>query len=92
MTLELNGFIDTEETIRQSEEADASYNAWGDELQADALALLATVRHLLSGREIAACEAAADIHNSDGVDASLLANLKTQFAREIARWKDGVRA
>jgi hypothetical protein len=86
------GFLDTEETIRLSDEADDAYKAWGDELQEDAQALLATVRHLLTGREITACEAAADIENSEGIDAYLLANLKIQFSREIARWKDGVTA
>lgn len=93
MITELNGLVDTAETIREmTEHEDAAYHAWGDDLQQDARALLATVRHLMSGREIAVCEAAADIEQSDGVDASLLASLKIQFSREIARWKDGVAA
>lgn len=87
------GFMDTEETIGQTTpEEDAAYKAFGDDLQQDARALLATVRHLLTGREIEAVEAASAIANCDGVNVCLLATLQNQFAREIARWKDGVRA
>jgi len=87
------GFFCHEDDIHApTPEEDAAYRAEGDELQADAQALLATVRHLLSGREIETLEAAADIHNSEGFNVYLIASLKNQFAREIAQWKDGVTA
>jgi hypothetical protein len=80
---------DTEETICTSTaEEDNKYKAYGDDLQADALALLATVRHLMTGREIDACEAAADINNSDGVNAYVMASLRTQFYAQICNHKD----
>jgi len=90
------GFFDNEETIgeqavRAMAEAEADHKAFGDELQLDATALLATVRHLLTGHELKVLEAASDIHNSDGIDVSVIASLRIQFAREIAAWKDGVK-
>jgi hypothetical protein len=80
---------DTEETINMpTPEEDQKYKEFGDDLQADALALLATVRHLMTGREIDACEAAADINNSDGVNAYVMASLRTQFYAQICNYKD----
>jgi hypothetical protein len=80
---------DTEETINMpTPEEDQKYKEFGDDLQADALALLATVRHLMTGREIDACEAAADINNSDGVNAYVMASLRTQFYAQICNHKD----
>ena len=73
-------------TLTNTEET--KYKAYGDDLQADALALLATVRHLMTGREIDACEAAADIENSDGVNAYVMASLRTQFYAQICNYKD----
>lgn len=82
------GFACTDEELDND---DADYTAFGDDLQEDARALLATVRHLLSGPEIAAVEAAADMTNSDGVDIDVMVRLQNQFSREIGEWKDGVR-
>jgi len=80
---------DTEETINMpTPEEDQKYKEFGDDLQADALALLATVRHLMTGREIDACEAAADIDNTDGVNAYVMASLRTQFYAQICNYKD----
>jgi hypothetical protein len=80
---------DTDETINMpTSEEDQKYKEFGDDLQADALALLATVRHLMTGREIDACEAAADINNSDGVNAYVMASLRTQFYAQICNYKD----
>ena len=81
--------MDTEETINMpTSEEDQRYKELGDDLQSDALALLATVRHLMTGREIDACEAAADIENSDGVNAYVMASLRTQFYAQICNYKD----
>lgn len=81
--------MDTEETINMPiSEEDQRYKELGDDLQSDALALLATVRHLMTGREIDACEAAADIENSDGVNAYVMASLRTQFYAQICNYKD----
>jgi len=80
---------DTEETIKMpTSEEDQKYKEFSDNLQADALALLATVRHLMTGREIDACEAAADIDNTDGVNAYVMASLRTQFYAQICNYKD----
>jgi hypothetical protein len=80
---------DTEEMINMpTPEEDQKYKEFGDDLQADALALLATVRHLMTGREIDACESAADINNSDGVNAYVMASLRTQFYAQICNYKD----
>ena len=81
--------IDTEETINMpTSEEDQKYKKIGDDLQSDAIALLATVRHLMTGREIDACEAAADIDNTDGVNAYVMASLRTQFYAQICNYKD----
>lgn len=80
---------DTEETINMlTSEEDQKYKKIGDDLQTDAIALLATVRHLMTGREIDACEAAADIDNTDGVNAYVMASLRTQFYAQICNYKD----
>jgi hypothetical protein len=80
---------DTEETINMpTSEEDQKYKKIGDDLQSDAIALLATVRHLMTGREIDACEAAADIDNTDGVNAYVMASLRTQFYAKICNYKD----
>jgi hypothetical protein len=42
----------------------------------------------MTGREIDACEAAADINNSDGVNAYVMASLRTQFYAQICNYKD----
>jgi hypothetical protein len=42
----------------------------------------------MTGREIDACEAAADIDNSDGVNAYVMAALRTQFYAQICNYKD----
>jgi hypothetical protein len=82
-------FTDTEETINMpTSEEDQKYKKIGDDLQSDAIALLATVRHLMTGREIDACEAAADIDNTDGVNAYVMASLRTQFYAQICNYKD----
>jgi hypothetical protein len=80
---------DTEEMINMpTSEEDQKYKKIGDDLQSDAIALLATVRHLMTGREIDACEAAADIDNTDGVNAYVMASLRTQFYAQICNYKD----
>jgi hypothetical protein len=80
---------DTEKTINMpTSEEDQKYKKIGDDLQSDAIALLATVRHLMTGREIDACEAAADIDNTDGVNAYVMASLRTQFYAQICNYKD----
>lgn len=84
-----HGFLDTAETLEINEADDAACTQFGEELQQDARALLATVRHLMSGYEMRTCEAAADI---DEIDVDVITRLRNQFAREIAAWKDGVRA
>jgi hypothetical protein len=88
--LELNGFVDTAEDIRPTTpDEDAAYAAIGEDYAETARALLATVRRRLTGLEEDACEAAV---NGDCFNASRIDSLKIQFAREIAAWKDGVRA
>jgi hypothetical protein len=80
---------DTEETIKiPTSEDDQKYKKIGDDLQSDAIALLATVRHLMTGREIDSCEAAADNDNTDGVNAYVMASLRTQFYAQICNYKD----
>lgn len=74
-------------------EADAAaYTQFGEELQEDARALLATVRCLMSGYEMQVCEKAANIADADEINVEAIDRLRNQFAREIAAWKDGVRA
>ncbi len=89
MTYKTMTLTDTEETINMpTSEEDHKYKKIGDDLQSDAIALLATVRHLMTGREIDACEAAADIDNTDGVNAYVMASLRTQFYAKICNYKD----
>jgi len=90
MTLEINILIDTAETIRENTEAeDIVYSAIGQEYAETAQALLSTVRRRMTGREEDACEAAV---YGGSFNATLIDMLSNQFAREIAAWKDGVRA
>lgn len=87
------GFACTEEDmLLPKAEENARYQAMGEDLKATGRALLATVRHLLTGYEMRVCEAASDIPDCDGVDVGCMMNLQIQFSREIARWKDGVTA
>jgi hypothetical protein len=80
---------DTEETIcTPTAEDDKKYKAFGEDLQSDALALLATVRHLMTGHEIDVCEAAADIENSEGVPVYVIESLRNQFYAQICNHKD----
>lgn len=52
-----------------------------------------TIHELTEAEQIGYdAEAAADIENSEGVNVTLIDNLRNQFSREIAEWKDGVRA
>jgi hypothetical protein len=87
-----HGFIDTAETLEINEADDSAYTQLGDDLQQDAKALLATVRHLMSGYEMQVCEAAAEIDDADEIDVDVITRLRNQFVREIAAWKDGVTA
>jgi hypothetical protein len=64
-----------------------------------ARAMLDTCRNRMSGRELEVCERIASTVQEDFDDFNLTGNdlrwfesLKTQFAREIAQWKDGVPA
>jgi hypothetical protein len=81
--------IETEETIGMTTpEEDRRYKTIGEELQADARALLATVRHLMTGREIDTCEAAADIDNSEGFDVFVIEMLRIQFYAQTCNFKN----
>jgi hypothetical protein len=92
-----HGFIDTAETIgeqavRLMHEDDAAYTQFGKDLQEDALAILGTMRHLLTGYEMLHCEKAADLDDADEIDVAVIERLRNQYSREIAAWKDGVSA
>jgi hypothetical protein len=79
---------DTEDTIHPpTPEEDAAYNAQGDEIAEDAVALMATVRHLLTGMEIDTLEAAID---KDGgtVDMAVFESLRLQFYAQMCNHKD----
>ena len=84
------GFTDTEADIHPpTPEEDAAYHAMHEEYKADAEALLATVRHLLTGREIDTLEAVMDDDRySDGVDVSSIDLLRLQFYAQICNHKD----
>lgn len=79
-------FIDTEDTIYDvTPEESAQYNAIGEEYARIARALLAKCFHLMTGREIDACQTATGDHDADiGFDASILDRLANQFPREIS--------
>jgi uncharacterized heparinase superfamily protein len=69
--------------------AEARYREFGDELAADARALLQTVRHVLTGREILQLEAAAGMSDEvSGIDVNLIGSLRIQFSREIGEAKN----
>lgn len=82
------GFTDTEDTIHPTTpEEDAAYAAEGAEIKADAEALLATVRHLLTGPEIDMLEDAAGADAS--IDMGMLDSLRIQFYAQICNFKNG---
>lgn len=79
---------DTEESMTLTEEASAFYAAIGKEYAVTARCLLATVRHLMTGHEMATCETALGDHDdSDGFDTCVIDRLANQFSREIAAWQ-----
>lgn len=79
--------IDTEESMTLTAEAEASYKAAGDQYATVARALLATVRHLMTGYEMDQCEQATGDHDDpDGFNACVIDRLTNQFSREIAAW------
>lgn len=85
------GFTDTEDDIHlPTPEEDDAYHAEHQEYKADAAALLATVRHLLTGHEIDTLESVLDDDRySDGVDVSDIDRLRLQFYAQICNHKDG---
>lgn len=81
-------FTDTEDTIHPlTPEEDAAYAAWGAEIKADAEALLATVRHLLTGPEITLLEDA--LGEDASIALGMLDSLRIQFYAQITNYKDG---
>ena len=87
-------FIDTEDTIHPpTPEEDAAYHAEHAELVADATALLATVRHLLTGREIDMLESLVNAdRDSNGIDVTMIEQMRNQFYAQICNHKDTGRA
>jgi hypothetical protein len=81
---------DTADTIRPpTPEEDAAYKAKGKEIEADAIAILATSEKFLTGYETQVCERAAGFHNGmTGVDMGVFNSLRTEFSREIAKYKN----
>jgi hypothetical protein len=79
-------FTDTADSIRPTTpEEDAAYKAEGEEIKADALAILATCEFMLTGYETQVCECAAGIDNGmKSVDMATFTTLRTQFSREIS--------
>lgn len=83
------GFYDRVEDMHPpTPEEAAAYAAKGAEIKADAAALMATVRHLLTGMEIDTLEAALD---DDGgtVDMAVFDSLRVQFYSQMCNHKDG---
>lgn len=81
-------FTDTEDTIHQpTPEEDAAYAAEGAEIKADAEALLATVRHLLTGSEIDMLEDA--VGEDAPIHMGMLDSLRIQFYAQICNFKNG---
>ena len=83
-------YVDIIESIRASLPPDAVE---------DAKALIETSRQKMTGREIEICERIASTEHDEfdpfdvgGEDMVYFESMKIQFAREIARWKDGVPA
>jgi hypothetical protein len=81
-------FIDTEEDIHPpTPEEDAAYYAEAAEIKADAEALLATVRHLLTGMEIDTLESA--LEEDGSLDMGIIESLRIQFYAQITNHQDG---
>lgn len=79
---------DTAETMDFNEVASENYAAIGDEYATHARALLMTVRHLMTGREVDECEKATGDHDDpDEFDCCVIDRLVNQFPREIAQWQ-----
>lgn len=81
-------FTCTEDDIHPpTPEEDAAYRADGEDIKEDAAALMATVRHLLTGMEIDTLEAALA---ADGgtVDMALFESLRLQFYAQMCNHKD----
>jgi hypothetical protein len=66
-------------------EQSRAYDEAVREAQEDAAIILAIARHKLSGPEIYGLE-------SEAIDGTVLLRLQTEFAREIADYKKGVRS
>ena len=82
------GFTDTEDTIHPpTPEGGAAYYAEQAEIKADAEALMATVRHLLTGMEIDTLEAAID-KDGGSVDMAVFESLRLQFYAQMCNFKD----
>jgi hypothetical protein len=81
---------DTEKTIRTvTAEETAQYAAIGEEIKDDAIAILATCGHMLTGYETQVVEYASGIDNGmSGVPMDIFENLRTTFSREIANYKN----
>lgn len=79
MNSDILTMIETEETLAVSEEAERRYAEAGEEYRKQAVSLLANVRHLMTGREIEACENAAD---GNSFNASIIDRLANEFPRE----------
>jgi hypothetical protein len=79
-------FTDAADSIRPpTPEEDAAYKAAGVEYAQIARALLATCFHLMTGREINACQiATGDYDTDEGFRAHLIDSLATQFSKEIS--------
>lgn len=85
----MDSFIDTADDIHPpTPEEDAAYRAAGEEIQSDAAALMATVRHLLTGMEIDTLEAALAA-DGGSVDMAVFGSLRIQFYAQITNHKDG---
>jgi hypothetical protein len=79
-------FTDTADSIRPPTEAENSaYRAAGIHYAQVARALLATCFHLMTGREINACQiATGDFDTDEGFNAYLIELLSIQFSRKIS--------
>jgi len=81
-------FTDTEDSIHPpTPEEDAAYADWGTSIKADAVALMATVHHLLTGMEIATLEAAID-QDGGKVDMAMFEALRNQFYAQMTNHQD----
>lgn len=81
MNDEIFALLDTEETLAISEEDNRRYAGEIEEYRNRAVSLLANVRHLMTGSEIHACEAAT---NGESFDGAVIDRLANQFPRESA--------